>query len=376
MMDDARLDILFFSRDPGGTNVLVPMIKHFQRLYKIEVFAKDLAETIYQKEGVQYRNIVDVISNFDGESIRTFLSMKQPRLVITGTSTIDRSEYRFWMCCRELGIICCANVDSWAFYKERFCIEPLSLGVSIIETGKSFFPDYILAIDQEAKKEMEKDGIPTEKIVVAGYWHFFYQRGEIRKRDGRNVARFRRKLLNGKKARIILFLSEGFSDLFGEDPESGYGYHEKTTFSALEDALRPYENTEDYMLVVRPHPKEKLEWWFETMHKSSLEIIVDKDTELLDQIQAADLVTGMQTQCLNDALLAEKPVISIQIGLNRKNPLFASRHGLIRTALTNESLERYIADFFSGKLQSKNIELDSSDMDRFIDFIGEVIKNG
>lgn len=75
-------------------------------------------------------------------------------------------------------------------------------------------------------------------------------------------------------------------------------------------------------------------------------------------------------------MLAGKKVVSIQIGLNKKNPLFASRHNLINTALHQENLEGFISDFFYDRLKSSKFETDKSDIVKFIQFIKEKIENG
>lgn len=376
MMDD-NIDILFYSRDPGGTNVLVPMILFFEKSYHVEVYGKDFAISIYEKEGIRCTNIEHVMGEIDEETVDAFLADRRPRLVMTGTSTIDRSEHFFWKACKNLGIKCFANVDSWAFYKERFSVDEKSVSNLSSRSEKYFFPDYVLAVDEQARDGMVSDGIPYDQTVIAGYWHFLHQQRKLDKRDKSKVEKYKKLLTQGDRGRkIILFLSECFSELFGEDPNSGYGYHEKTIFSALENALEPYKAGESFLIVIRPHPKEKLEWWNKKKRQSSIEMVIDFKADLLEQIEVADIVTGMQTQCLNDALLVGKKAISIQIGLNRNNPLFSSRQGLINTALRESDLERFISCFFSGELKESKFEPDVSDISDFIEFTQEVIRNG
>lgn len=377
MTTDRELDILFYSRDPGGTNVLVPMIQYFGKEYRIKVYAKDIAVSIYERGGIDCIDINDVMSEVDGENVEIFLSKMRPKLVITGTSTIDRSEYIFWKECCRLGIKCLANVDSWAFYKERFSIHPLNDRERETEEKDFFFPDYVLAIDEEAREGMIEAGIPKKKVITVGYWHFLHIKKMLEKSSPDSAHDYREKMTLGNTDRkIILFVSEGFSELFGEDPDKGYGYHEKTIFEALESSLMTYMGSFEFMVIVRPHPKEKIEWWNDKIKQSPIEIIIDSGEELLVQIQASDLVTGMQTQCLNDAMLAGKKIVSIQIGLNKENPLFASRHNLINTALHQENLEGFISDFFYDRLKSSKFETDKSDIVKFIQFIKEKIENG
>lgn len=376
MMAKESVDILFFSRDPGATNAILPMCISFLKKYNNKIYGKDYATKIYRNEKLECKDISSCVEKIDERNITSLIKKINPKLIVTGTSTVDRSERLFWKASCNLGITSFAVVDSWAFYKERFWDQPIS-GEGLV--GSILYPDYILAVDELAKDEMIKAGIPEGKIVIAGYWHFFHFKNKLKQTKVWECADSYRKRVICDKELLILFLSEPFSEIFGDDIncENGYGYNEKTIFYSMLDSLRRVGNKEKhYKIIVRPHPKEEKVWWEKIKADKECSIIIDADTGLEQQMMAADLILGMQTQVLNDAVVVGKRTMSIQIGLNKADPLFASKMGIINSILSEDDLDSAFRSFFNNKMTIPVFSPDSMYMTDFVSFIERMINDG
>lgn len=373
-MGDGGTDILFYSRDPGGTNAIVPICLALRDLYSIKVFGKDFAVEIYRNNGISCENILEKIPDLNEKSVESFLRDYNPSIVFTGTSTVDRSEYSFWKVCNRLDIVSMAYVDSWAYYNARFSNRGIP-GDKTRGGNEYVFPTYILAVDRIAKDEMIEDGLEPKKIIVAGYWHFVYTQKKlnIRMKD-LHIEQYRKNLCDDE-TQIILFLSEGFDNFFKDHPENGFGYTEKTIFSNLLEALQQVNPQNKYIFLIRPHPKEKWSWWEKVAEDSDHLMLIDNTTDLETQICAADLIVGMQTQCLNDAALIGKCVLSIQIGLQRQNTLFVSKNGIIETAYCQDDLNRMICCFFDGNFGKSYFKPRNEELEEFCNFIKGVLQN-
>lgn len=375
-------DILFFSCDPGGTNAILPIYDRFRNEYKSEVFGKGHAVLIWWNSGVVCEDIEKAIQEISREQIRNFLIEHSPSLVITGTSFEDRTENLIWFVCRELRIPTLAYVDSWMNYKHRFQINET---INEIESdGGYLFPDRILCIDDIAKAGMIQEGLPSDRLFVAGYWHLKHVKDKLCSVEYSVCQEYRDRILscdslsceyNDRK--LILFISEPLYRLYTSGGVNRWGYDERSIFKALSDVLRSHVDPKRYVMVIRPHPKEDIKWWLDESKKSGIPLLIDNETQIEHQIICADLIVGMYSQCLNEAACIGKCIASVQIGRNtEEEPFFLSKKRIIDSILDVSKLEEYIKRFFEGEIAPVEFEPYDANYTGLERLIKEIVTNG
>lgn len=376
------IDVLFFSRDPGGANVLIPIYLELKDSYTVRAYGKDYAVNIWRKTGLECTDLIDCVNYIDSISIENFLSDIKPKVVITGTSFDDKTELLIWEKCQKLGIFSFAFVDSWMNYKARFSNVPDLRMTEDVSLVRFIYPSRILCVDNLAKDDMIKDGIPEDKIITGGYWHLYRARELLMRVNETAIVEYRNRVLgnnlesNSKK--LLLFISEPFSQLYKDsDNGIGYGYDEVSIFGYLRDTLEKMPDIDDrYVLVIRPHPKEDVTLWKKRIRDTRIPIVIDNTNSLECQLRSADLVLGMMSQCLNEAACVGKCIASVQIGRIVDEPLFISRKGMIKTILNISCLEKCLKNYFGGLISPIRFEPFDDQCKKTIELIKEVIKNG
>ena len=137
-----------------------------------------------------------------------------------------------------------------------------------------------------------------------------------------------------------------------------WGYNEKTIFEELDKVLKCWKQ-EDFVLVIRPHPKEGIDYWTQRIETiTDYKVIIDKGTPVQVVLNSADIIVSMISMILIEACLINKPIISVQIGLNKDDPFYLSQIGVTKTILNRSELADALSDFFDNKLQGINLQSD------------------
>lgn len=346
--------ILILSRDPGGANTVIPLVKPLVEMgHTVRLYGKDVALLKYWQAGLEGMDIGTVLQNgVSPESLRSFLKDEAPDIVITGTSADDFTEKYCWNACAELGIPSIAILDQWLNYGIRFS----EYSVNMIEEyarNKShpFLPTLIIAPDEYARNEMIDEGLPADRIVACGqpYFETVLASGS----DVEKMARFRDENRLGPDDFVIVFASEPMTKTFGDGAMRYWGYNELTILSSLAQALDEVarETHRNVTLVIRPHPKEGQEHFADIL-KNIRNFRCFFDTESLPWtlMNSADLVCGMSSMFLIEAAILGRPILSIQIGLCRETPFVLDRRNILKCILTETELrERLRAHLVTGQ---------------------------
>lgn len=113
--------ILLFSRDPGGSNTIIPLVEPLQkRGYEVRLFGKDFALEKYKSSGISGLDIMDYVPSFELDFIQKFINKEKPDFIITGTSADDFTEKYIWKSAGKLNIPLLAIMDQWVNYGVRF----------------------------------------------------------------------------------------------------------------------------------------------------------------------------------------------------------------------------------------------------------------
>lgn len=347
--------ILFFSRDPGGANTLLPLIRVLlhQKKHSLEVFGKEYACTKYTEEKILYR---DIRKDFPGkltyEAIKAFLTMHRPDVIVTGTSEDDMTEKYLWRAAAILRIPSVAILDYWTNYTLRFSRNISGLS-KLTKRVVWYLPDRICVMDKVAYNDMLAEGFPKSKLFVTGnpYLDSYLTTHALtssRKRILRSRFGFKKSTV------LITFVSEPLVTLYSNKAERVLGYDEKSIFEHVFNAVRSCvadRPDQDIVLIVRPHPKDKRGIWETRLahRQSAFQIIQDRTIASWEMAQLSDVVIGMSSMFLLETTLLGVPVMSVQIGLKKEDPCILNRIGKNSPVLSYEDLVVRLKSLLSGR---------------------------
>jgi len=329
--------IVFLVHDPGGYDVLSPVVQRLQNeSVPLEFYCIGPSAKLNPVNAVSESKVV--------ETIESMLLEKKLSGLVTGTSWGNKLELKIISACKEARIKTIAILDYWSNYQARFKDD----------LGNFIFPDYYIVMDELAAKEAVQEGVALNILNVLGHpgldKYIAFQR---------RVTRF----ANNKKK--ILFLSQPLSALYGKE----LGYTEQQT---LEDCIRAVQGNNDDSLHVKFHPKDNA-----SLKQHYVDISVDG--VLLDIMTEYDLIIGMNTMGLLHAVLMGIPAISYQPNLQKSDMCITNKLGFTRLIRSYETLEFILNTYFDGE-DSKDTSLpksfiwsDGHSTDRVAGFIREVL---
>lgn len=319
--------ILFCFQQVGGVNALLPLIEQLQDDYELLITGRPLVCENMRQRGMTvipyfYREHNDVPFSVDLAPFAAF----SPDLLITDTISFDRAPEgiavrQFWQFAAQKKIPSIAYMDCWWGYNQRFVLPT--------EKEAPLLPDYIGVVDEYARHDFVDHGFPQEAIVVLGCprFEFLYQLGVKNTADNR--LQQKEALGVPRDNVVLLFVSQPLDNLAGF--EQDYGFTEKTTLTALLQALQglPEEMKKRFSLFVLLHPEESEKALDEIIQKEAGDISVSyqRAADPVPYVLAADLVTGMFSFLLAEAVVMLKPVLSIQPNLRREEILITNLIG-------------------------------------------------
>lgn len=369
--------IFFFARDPGGANALIPVIINTRSKYRIIVYGKDYAIDRFRSFDIECNDILKDCGVIEEDCVYRFLKEVSPDMVFTGTSADDFTEKYLWIAAKKQGIISVALIDSWINYGIRFSEYSLK-DISLYAKSKEFkyLPDYIFTIDDYSKGEMMKEGLPESIIYVTGQPYLQYIRNRILQVDETDVRKYRKSIECSEKTKLIVYASDDISKTYNDSLENMFwGYNEKTIFSYVYKALNDFcLKGEDFILLIRPHPKEDIDYWNDVVKKiPQMKVIIDKSTKGDTIIKSADLIIGMQSMFLLEAVLAHKEIISLQIGCKREEPFILSKLGIVQSVFDFTIFRNIIERFFKGQKQSIKWNISDNALNKIDSVIKELL---
>lgn len=338
--------VLFFARDPGAANVIIPIYRKMKDNYCTQVYAKEFAYERIKKEGICVANIEEICKE-DEDEISIFLNNMNPDIVITGTSLNDYTERFLWKAAEKLGIKSYAILDQWMNAGIRFSEYSYN---NIEEYQKrlshSFMPTYILVMDDLVKKIMIEEGICEKKIIVTGQPYFDVV-ADIYEKS---------KPCYDNNYWNIVFISEPISQDYDNNDNKRlfWGYNEKTNFNILYTSVDKL--TRKYgiktRIVVRPHPREDKNNWetlIAELSNTNIQILSDTENDSYSILKSMDVVCGMSSMVLLEAFICKKDVISIEIGLKKDNPFVLDWMGLCKSVLNEKELLQKLENLLNQK---------------------------
>lgn len=360
--------IIFFARDPGGANVILPIYEKVKNQFEALVYAKDFALQKFRAAGISAIDIQRECKTTEMSAVCDFLKRSNPDVIVTGTSLDDYTERYLWKAAEDLQIKSFAILDQWMNLGIRFSeytYEQEELYEKCHE--HRYLPYRVLVMDELAKTTLIEEGIDETRIVITGQPHFesvydkYQQAKPVYDREYWN----------------IVFVSEPISqDYDGNDKEKLYwGYNEETVFGQLYGCLTKIAGSlsKQIRVIIRPHPREDIRHWEEiirTLSCDNVVLVLDAKSDSFSILKSADIVCGMSSMFLLEAVICEKPILSIEIGLCRENPFVLDKVGISRSILTEEELFLRLTQTI-GRLQDKE-QIETLEFNFIRDAIGNI----
>jgi hypothetical protein len=295
--------ILFASHDPGGINLLIPIIESLTNITSIEVHLLIIGKF---KDKVKVRNSTNIffhdISTFPCEDyqqeedvnqgdLEKILNAIKPCVIITGTSINSNIERFAFVFGKKEKIKTIAYVDSWVGEAVRFKSKSIEA-----------YPDVIMVFDDMAKSIYENLSSDNISIKVVGNPHF-------------DQLLEKRKVFVRAQNKNILFISENISHYYPD--------YQVNEFSIIEKIVENYKEKQFVNIVIRPHPLESRDKWLKFCESHSkkfnefVKLSVDHKSNIFDSFEQTQIVLGISSMALIEASLLGLSTFSYQIGVER-----------------------------------------------------------
>lgn len=339
--------VLLFARDPGGTNVILPLYEKMKVKYQVCVYAKDFAVKRFQNAGVPVRDLGEECGKGSFIEIKSFLKRVKPQILITGTSLDDFTERYFWKASKELHIKSFAILDQWMNLGIRFSDYDYSQAETYASNPiHPYLPDRIFVMDVLAKELLQNDGIEEERIVITGQPHFDTVQDKFNQAE---------RIYDNQFWNVVYVSEPIFQDYDQCDQTSSYwGFNEKTIFQSLYANLTQIADKFSckIRLIIRPHPRENAQNWnqvIEKLENRKISVECNMTDDSFSVMKSADLICGMSSMFLLESIICGKPVLSIEIGLKRENPFVLDRIGSCKSILSEKELLENLVHVYEHK---------------------------
>ena len=321
-MENTRV-VVAVAGDPGGARALAPALVCIkERGLVVVVYAYREAVPILTESGLAP---IEVRGTAAAQDCADLLRQVNANCLLTATSINDeRLELQFILATRQLAIPSVSLLDFWTNYRRRF--EDHS--------GHLVLPNQIAVMDRYAATEIGEAGLDGPEVVVTGQPAFDGLTPAYRDHLLNRRSTMRRDLGVAAEDRVLLFLTQPMSLVYGEDltTPSHPGFTEQTV---LRDLLRIIGEIRRPLggikLIIRPHPRESVgeyDWVLDELEG----VHVSADGVLHEILTAADVVMGMSSVALIEACYLKCIVLSYQPGLRTVDPLPTNRSGHSVTA--------------------------------------------
>jgi hypothetical protein len=319
--------VRFAARDPGGANVLAAILTTVppRPFIETDVWALPKAAKVFDRSGLRPRVFSE---DFTGEALASAWANEPPAALVTGTSHQKPFEVGLWDIAKATGIPSIAILDQWQNVERRF------------RNGR---PDYVGAIDSEQAEELLSLGFNHSNVVVVGHpWL-------ARVKTLHNLVSPVSAEEQGKVR--ILFVSEGIAGDVASGQNDPFGFDEFDSFDVVyRSACRAVSQGLRVVLAVKFHPYEEPDDFrrlFASLDApAGLELrCLDAGVEPHPWVEWSDLVVGISSMLLLEAMVLQRPVVSVQPRLKRENTFIAGRHGYVSTVTDPAEGESLLTEY-------------------------------
>ena len=340
--------------DVGAVKALIPVVEAMSvnsNLLPV-VVSHPLSCHLYEAVGIAHESVES--SEWEVTPKRTvekWIGQASPVVIVVGASRPRGSltlEQHAVNVAKEHSIPTVCIVDYWGNYGDRF--NPVHNGHLI-----QVIPDTICALDSESQAEMEKIGIPPDRISVT--YNPCFDR----------LSNYESHVLDHSEADSqgvrLLFVSQPLK----QNEESLLGYDQEVIFTSLSKILCKSIHLFPIEIHVWVHPLEEGDFWSRVVRESSSNLQITISNERgPDAFRSFDLVVSGFSTMIYEAIHCDVPCLSLQIGLREQDQLITNKLGLSTAIYTEDSLAYFFADLDISrerqKLSEKRRQVSSQDL--------------
>jgi hypothetical protein len=326
--------ILAAAGDPGGAAALLPVMRALVDAgHDLSSVAGQPAARMFADAGFACVPSTGSWADHSAMADATLASDK-PDLALVATGMLAGVDAALVRAGKRSGIPTVCVLDAWVNYRERF------LAPDDTTMSPSAIPDLITVMDDFTVREMTDLGFPPAILHIVGQPAFdaWVERSSSPTCDGMR-ADARRQLDVADDQHLVVFFSQALDNDYGPPGSPRYrGYDQRTAFAALQQAIAGLDPRP--RLVIKPHPREPVAAYeqAEAGATNAYRVVPSQgETISTDSLTAgADLVVSMTSVTLVQAMLAGKPIISLQPDLHVEDTNVLGRMG-ITPPVTNVS---------------------------------------
>jgi len=304
--------ILLGAAEVGSVRYLMELYPHLD--FQFDCVGSKLTEQIFVENNLQL--------NSDWQN-------SKPLAVITGTSLGNSLDKKIINWANQLGLPSISIIDHWSWYRKRFELN-----------NQLVLPDFIFVNDDIAYDDALSEGLPSEKIVIAGNpvlesLYLNVNRQLIAKEEMLN-------LYNLPTKRIIFFISEELASCFNATDDV-LGYDEFSVLDQIISLLKPSDH-----LVIKMHPEEKTDK-YHYLKNDNVSLLRMIDIYSLNVL--ADVVIGMASMLLLELAMLRNDIISFRP--NAKQAFIGRRLSATVDVTSQEELESLLSypEYIDGKFR-------------------------
>lgn len=337
MERSGRVRVLAAAQEAGAANALVPVITTLRRSLSAEVVVAACAQAaeVFAGAGLSPRQ---------ADAIEPLMREASPNVLLLGTSwgwTLDK---RLLSLGNECLLPSVSVVDHWTHYRERF-LDPRS--------NRLVLPTRIAVPDQVALAQAARAGLPEDLMIATGHPHLETMINALEAPGCQARARELRRAWceslgrSPDGSRVVLFVSEPFSQFHGPGSPSPYDFTEQDALEGVVEAIETLEQQTRgrLALVVKRHPREQSQpLQFGSRAKRRNLCVVSGQEPSSVCVMAADLVVGMLSMVLLEAVLAGRPASSFRPTRTAAEAFIGSELGLVESAFSVEALRRWLSE--------------------------------
>jgi hypothetical protein len=329
--------VRFAARDPGGANVLAGFLSRQAGGLSFDIWTLPKATPVFESAGFRCREFSE---NFEPVIVREAWLQLPVHKLITGTSHYAAFEPLLWDLARASGCASLAINDAWANLPARF------------QAGR---PDFVGALEEGQRSELEALGFRPEQIIVTGHpWL-----GSLLENRRQNLAANEPP---PRRATVqALFVSECIASDVAQGVNAPFGFDEFDAFAVLHRAAMQAAHAGiSVELAIKFHPYEDPAPFKSRLRglPSAPGLVVttlDRSAKPYPWILWADLVAGIGSMLLLEAMVLGRPVISVQPGLMREDTFIASRRGFARTLTHPETAVQELTHLLTSAESRKTV---------------------
>jgi len=304
---------LFVFSDPGGAKPLLAAIKLTHGLKEYMVVS-DRVYDFFDDFGIP---VTSCTAGSEEELIQKF----RPDFIFTGTSYTSAIELRFIKAAKKLKILSYAFVDHYTNFQGRFHFE-----------NELIYPDTICVLDNKAQSIATSHHPDAAVTITGNFYHEYLKswKASVTKKD------FLSKINIPAENKIIVVAPDPISNVGGIDE---FGLDEISVCKNIFDAVT-FLNRNDISVIVKAHPNQKKEIFNKEYFPTSVHVVSGDNLHVNTLLYHADMVIGIFSSILIEAIILKTKVIRCLIGLKKPDPFAELKVGQV--AHSREELLRCI----------------------------------